>query len=122
MDNKSILDKPRNMGTVTSVTGTAPIVSSGGAAPALSLVNDAAGTITQIDTGPLSNLDTDIPTSKAVTTAIAGIEWVLFNDVGDEITEIDTGALANLDTVIPTSKAVLTAIPTLELIITLGSM
>lgn len=50
-----------------AVTVTAPISLSG---QALSIVNDAAGTITQIDTGTLSNLDTDIPTSKAVRTAI----------------------------------------------------
>jgi len=37
------------------------------------LVNDAAATITEIDTGALANSDTLIPTSKAVTTAIAGV-------------------------------------------------
>jgi hypothetical protein len=50
------------------VTVSAPLSVTG---QALSLVNDAAATITQIDTGALSNLDTDIPTSKAVTTALA---------------------------------------------------
>jgi hypothetical protein len=38
---------------------------------AISLVNDAAATVTEIDTGALANSDTVIPTSKAVTTAIA---------------------------------------------------
>ena len=38
---------------------------------ALSLVNDAAATVTEIDTGALANSDTKVPTSKAVTTAIA---------------------------------------------------
>ena len=37
------------------------------------MVNDAAATITEIDTGALANSDTLIPTSKAVTTAIAGV-------------------------------------------------
>jgi hypothetical protein len=50
-----------------AVTVSAPINLSG---QALSIVNDAAGTITQIDTDTLSALDTDIPTSKAVGTAI----------------------------------------------------
>lgn len=54
----------------SAVTVSAPIALSG---QALSLVNDAAGTITEIDTGALANSDTVIPTSKAVTTAIAGV-------------------------------------------------
>ena len=54
----------------SAVTVSAPISLSG---QALSLVNDAAGTITEIDTGALANSDTVIPTSKAVTTAIAGV-------------------------------------------------
>jgi len=53
----------------SAVTVSAPISLSG---QALSLVNDAAATITEIDTGALANSDTVIPTSKAVTTAIAG--------------------------------------------------
>jgi hypothetical protein len=36
----------------------------------LSLKNDAAVAVTEIDTGPLANSDEVIPTSKAVTTAI----------------------------------------------------
>jgi hypothetical protein len=52
-----------------AVTVSAPISVTG---QVLKLVNNAAGTITEIDTGPLSNLDTVVPTSKAVTTAIAG--------------------------------------------------
>jgi hypothetical protein len=54
----------------SAVTVSAPISLSG---QALSLVNDAAATITEIDTGALANSDTVIPTSKAVTTAIAGV-------------------------------------------------
>jgi len=53
-----------------AVTVSAPISLSG---QALSLVNDAAAAITEIDTGALANSDTVIPTSKAVTTAIAGV-------------------------------------------------
>jgi len=53
-----------------AVTVSVPISLSG---QALSLVNDAAATITEIDTGALANSDTVIPTSKAVTTAIAGV-------------------------------------------------
>lgn len=51
-----------------AVTVTAPISLSG---QLVGLMNDTAAAITQIDTGALSNLDTDIPTSKAVATAIA---------------------------------------------------
>jgi hypothetical protein len=51
-----------------AVSVTDPIAKDAG--QALSLVNDAAGAITQIDTAALSDLDTDIPTSKAVGTAI----------------------------------------------------
>ena len=54
----------------SAVTVSAPISLSG---QALSLVNDAAAAITEIDTGALANSDTVIPTSKAVTTAIAGV-------------------------------------------------
>jgi hypothetical protein len=54
----------------SAVTVSAPISLSG---QALSLVNDAAATVTEIDTGALANSDTVIPTSKAVTTAIAGV-------------------------------------------------
>jgi hypothetical protein len=54
-----------------AVTVSAPINLSG---QALSLVNNAGspGTITAIDVGVLANSDTVVPTSKAVTTAIAG--------------------------------------------------
>ena len=51
-----------------AVTVTAPIDLIG---QAIKLVNDAAGTVTEIDTGVLANVDTVVPTSKAVTTAIA---------------------------------------------------
>jgi hypothetical protein len=51
-----------------AVTVSAPISVS---TQALSLVNDAAATITEIDTGALANSDTVIPTSKAVTTSLA---------------------------------------------------
>ena len=37
----------------------------------LYIVNDSAGVITEIDTGVLANTDQAIPTSKAVTAAIA---------------------------------------------------
>jgi hypothetical protein len=62
----------------SAVTVSAPISLSG---QALSLVNDAAAAITEIDTGALANSDTVIPTSKAVTTAIAGVGGV--TDHGD---------------------------------------
>jgi hypothetical protein len=51
-----------------AVTVSAPIDLTG---QAIKLVNDAAATVTEIDTGALANVDTVIPTSKAVTTAIA---------------------------------------------------
>ena len=63
-----------------AVTVSAPISIS---TQALSLVNDAAATVTEIDTGALANSDTVIPTSKAVTTAIAAgpkiVAWVNFD-------------------------------------------
>jgi len=52
-----------------AATVSAPLSVSG---QALSLVNYEAATTTEIDTGALANSDTVIPTSKAVTTAIAG--------------------------------------------------
>jgi hypothetical protein len=57
------------------VTVNAPIAL---ATQALSLVNNAGapGTITAFDIGALANSDTVIPTSKAVTTALAGIGGV----------------------------------------------
>lgn len=51
-----------------AVTVSAPISLSG---QALSLVNDAAASVTAIDTGALANSDTVIPSSKAVTTSLA---------------------------------------------------
>jgi hypothetical protein len=103
-----------------------------GGAAVVSLVNDAAAAVTEIDTGALANSDTVIPTSKAVYTlagtqgnltastpvkldqtrkVIGGAAVVsLVNDAAAAVTEIDTGALANVDTVVPTSKAVTTAI------------
>ena len=78
MLNKSHLDKPSGAGTVTDVTGTAPIVSSGGATPAISIpaattLVPGHATITQItkldgieagatkypDTGEQAFLDAD---------------------------------------------------------------
>ncbi len=52
----------------TAVTVSAPLAIS---VQALSIVNDVAGTITEVDTGALANSDTKVPTSKAVTTAIS---------------------------------------------------
>jgi hypothetical protein len=51
-----------------AVTISAPLAIS---TQALSVVNDAAATVTEFDTGALANSDTVVPTSKAVTTAIA---------------------------------------------------
>lgn len=51
-----------------AVTVSAPISLS---TQALSLVNDAAATVTEIDTGVVADSDTVVPTSKAVKTAIA---------------------------------------------------
>ena len=107
-----------------AVSVSAPISVTG---QALSIVNDAAATITEVDTGVLASSDTVIPTSKAVVTAIAaagghaavtvsaplsvtGQALSIVNDAAATITEVDTGVLADSDTVIPTSKAVKTAI------------
>jgi hypothetical protein len=57
------------LGVHSAVTVSAPLSVTG---QALSLVNDAAATITEIDTGILTSSDTKIPTSKAVSDAIAG--------------------------------------------------
>jgi hypothetical protein len=60
-----------------TMTGTSPVAVNGSptviaaGAVAVSLVNDAAAAITQFDTATLSALDTDVPTSKAVGTAIS---------------------------------------------------
>ncbi|MDD4986169.1 MAG: hypothetical protein PHQ43_10350, partial [Dehalococcoidales bacterium] len=51
-----------------SYTASAPLDMDAGN---MSLVNDAAATITEVDTGVLANSDTVIPTSKAVLTAMA---------------------------------------------------
>ncbi len=48
-----------------TIDGTSPLSLSG---QAISLKNDAAGAITEVDTGALTNSDTVIPTSKAVYT------------------------------------------------------
>lgn len=48
-----------------TIDGTSPLSLSG---QVLSLVNDAAAAITEVDTGPLASSDTVIPTSKAVKT------------------------------------------------------
>jgi hypothetical protein len=50
-----------------TIDGTSPLSLSG---QAISLQNDAAAAITEVDTGALANSDTVIPTSKAVKTAI----------------------------------------------------
>jgi hypothetical protein len=50
-----------------TIDGTSPLSLSG---QAISLKNDAAAAITEVDTGALANSDTVIPTSKAVKTAI----------------------------------------------------
>jgi hypothetical protein len=52
-----------------AVTVSAPLSVTG---QALSLVNDAAATVTEIDTASVANSDTKIPTSKAVYDALAG--------------------------------------------------
>lgn len=51
-----------------TIDGTSPLSLSG---QAISLQNDAADAITEVDTGTLADSDTLIPTSKAVKTAIA---------------------------------------------------
>jgi hypothetical protein len=71
------LSAKQNTLTTGNLTATAPCALDqtrtviGGAA-VVSLVNDAAAAVTEIDTGALQNVDTVVPTSKAVTTAIAG--------------------------------------------------
>jgi hypothetical protein len=51
-----------------TIDGTSPLSLSG---QAISLKNDAAAAITEVDTGTLANSDTVVPTSKAVYDAIA---------------------------------------------------
>mgnify|MGYP000927878196 CR=1 FL=1 len=53
---------------LTGVSVTAPLSGSGTLSSPVKIVNDAAATITEIDTGSLAALDTVIPTSKAVKT------------------------------------------------------
>jgi len=62
------------------VTASAPIQASG---QALSIVNDKGETVTEVDTGSLSNSEKTIPTSKTVSAAIAaggggdGMIWAI---------------------------------------------
>jgi hypothetical protein len=43
------------------------------------MVNDVAAAITEVDTGALANSDTVIPTSKAVTTALAAVSPLVWS-------------------------------------------
>jgi hypothetical protein len=69
---KNYVDTTLGLGTQGDLTVSAPIAISNatrhliGGAAALSLVNDAAGTITEIDTGALNSSDTRIATSKSI--------------------------------------------------------
>lgn len=62
------------------VTASAPIQASG---QALSIVNDKGETVTEVDTGSLSNSEKTIPSSKTVSAAIAaggggdGMIWAI---------------------------------------------
>jgi hypothetical protein len=72
-----------------AVTASAPISIT---IQSLSLVNDIGTVVTEIDTGVLANLDTVIPTSKAVTTALAGVgggglTWTTISSATNAITE-----------------------------------
>jgi hypothetical protein len=69
ISDSTTLNGGTHSGTNTGdVTVSAPISLSG---QALSLVNDDAGTVTEIDTDTVANDDTKVPTSKAVYTALA---------------------------------------------------
>jgi hypothetical protein len=69
-----------NTGTVTGVTGTAPIVSSGGAAPAISITaatTSAAGSMSSADKTKLDGIATSANNyvlPKATATALGGVE------------------------------------------------
>lgn len=77
-DVTSVADGAQTIANKQTLSATSPITVSNtptviaAVAPVIVLVNDAAATITEIDTGALANIDTVIPTSKAVTTAISG--------------------------------------------------
>jgi len=73
---KTYVDTTLGVGTQGDLTVSAPIAISDatrhliGGAAALSLVNDAASSVTEIDTGTLASSDTKIPTSKATKDAV----------------------------------------------------
>ena len=75
---------------VTAVSGTAPLASSGGTTPAISLVNNAGSPadITAVDVGALADSDTVVPTSKAVKT-VTDTKATLDTDVS--FTSVDLG-------------------------------
>lgn len=81
--------------TSRTISTSAPLTGGGNlsADRTLSVINDAAGAITEFDTGALADLDTVIPTSKAVKTYADG----KITDTTDIIkdTHIDWGTGAN---------------------------
>jgi hypothetical protein len=88
-----------NTGTVTGVTGTAPIVSSGGTAPAISIsaaTTSAAGSMSSADKTKLDGIaasanNYSLPT--ATSTALGGIE--LFSDTAQTVAATAVSATAS---------------------------
>jgi hypothetical protein len=108
---------PSSGGTVTSVTGTAPVVSSGGATPAISMAaantttngyltstdwntfnNKGSGTVTSVSaTSPVTSTGGATPTiaMPAATTSVSGYltstDWTTFNNKGSGTVTSVTG-------------------------------
>ena len=88
-----------NVGTVTSVTGTAPVVSSGGATPAISMA--AANTTTN---GYLTSTDWNTFNSKGTVTSVAATVPSFLSVTGSPITTSGTLAIAYSGTALPVAN------------------
>lgn len=129
-------------GTVTSVTGTAPVVSSGGATPAISMAaasstvngyltstdwntfnNKGSGTVTSVSaTSPVTSTGGATPTiaMPAATTSVSGYltstDWTTFNNKGSgTVTSVAALTLGTTGTDLSSSVATGTTTPVITL-------
>jgi trimeric autotransporter adhesin len=131
-----------NVGTVTSVTGTAPVVSSGGATPAISMAaastttdgyltstdwntfnSKGSGTVTSVSaTSPVTSTGGATPTiaMPAATTSVSGYltstDWTTFNNKGSgTVTSVAALTLGTTGTDLSSSVANGTTTPVITL-------
>ena len=131
-----------NVGTVTSVTGTSPVVSSGGATPAISMAaastsvdgyltstdwntfnNKGSGTVTSVSaTSPVTSTGGATPTiaMPAATTSVDGYltstDWTTFNNKGSgTVTSVAALTLGTTGTDLSSSVATGTTTPVITL-------